>query len=371
MSTITPYSQPQGWSPAPSHSTYAKVLEIIGIALGAAGIVVMIDTIAKSASAGSTVTAGLLAFIPLVFVAAAIMWVDRWEPEPRSTLLFAFVWGAGVCTMASLYANTILAELLYLSDVDYLTQLAISSAVGAPIIEEVTKGVGVLLIFFLGRRHFDGPLDGFVYAATVAAGFAFVENILYFAQYADEIGSVFVGRGVMSPFAHIVFTGMIGLMLGVAARSQSWFSWLWHFPLGLAMAVALHALWNFSTLSDRYVVLYVLLQVPMFIVGTAMVYWLRHLERGVLQHRLGEYMQAGWFSPGEVHMLTSLAERRRAREWAAQRGRKDQMKAFQKGATDLAYMRERLSTGRATASSGADQHELLRAVTAARAEIFA
>ena len=70
----------------------------------------------------------------------------------------------------------------------------------APLVEEVAKGLGVLLIYAFSRAHFDGPVDGLVYAATVAAGFAFTENILYFGVAlveggAEELGATFVMRG--------------------------------------------------------------------------------------------------------------------------------------------------------------------------------
>ena len=41
-------------------------------------------------------TGTLLAVVPLAIVLLAIRWVDRWEPEPRWALWFAFLWGAAV-----------------------------------------------------------------------------------------------------------------------------------------------------------------------------------------------------------------------------------------------------------------------------------
>ena len=60
----------------------------------------------------------------------------------------------------------------------------------------------MLLIFIVGRRFFDGPVDGIVYAATVASGFAFTENIQYFGLQVAEaggfdgtVGEIFIVRG--------------------------------------------------------------------------------------------------------------------------------------------------------------------------------
>ena len=56
-------------------------------------------------------------------------------------------------------------------------------------------------------------LDGIVYAAMVGLGFAFTENILYYGRTALEGGvplaATFFVRGVLSPFAHPVFTCLL------------------------------------------------------------------------------------------------------------------------------------------------------------------
>ena len=100
---------------------------------------------------------------------------------------------------------------------------AFSAVVQAPIVEEFAKGLGVFLIFLTARRAFDGPVDGVVYGALVGAGFAFTENIQYFAISFIEGGVVdvtttFFVRGILSPFAHVMFTSITGFALGLAAR---------------------------------------------------------------------------------------------------------------------------------------------------------
>lgn len=361
----------QRWAPVPAPRRSTQVLEVIGIGIGSTGVLAMVSVIAGTAGVASTTLAGILAFLPLLVVLLGIRWVDRWEPEPRATLLTAFLWGAGVSTGISLVFNTAFALGAERSGLSPFGQLVLSTAVVAPVVEEVTKGLGVLGILLWRHRSFDGPVDGIVYGATVAAGFAFVENILYFAQYGEALGAVFFSRAVMSPFAHVVFTSMTGIALGIASRQHSRTSWLWLFPAGLVGATLLHALWNFSTLSGRYLNLYFLLQVPMFVGLIALVFWLHSREAAVIRHRLGEYAAAGWLPPNEVAMVASLGERRRARAWAATFGRGHQMAEFQRQATDLAYARERLATGRVPASAGQDQARMLHDLTTARKALYA
>jgi len=361
----------QAWAPVPQRTRTAQALEVVGIAFGAVGVLAMIALVSSMAGVAGTAVAGVLAFIPLVVVVLGIRWIDKWEPEPRLTLLAAFLWGAGVSTFVSLVFNSWFAVAVAETSFTSFGQLVLSTAVVAPVVEETTKGLGVLLVFLLRRRFFDGPVDGVVYAATVAAGFTFVENILYFAQYVDSLGSVFIGRAVMAPFAHVVFTAMTGIMLGLASRQHSRRAWLWLFPVGLACAILLHGLWNFSTMSGKYLFLYLFLQIPVFVGLVALVSWLRSLESAVIRNRLGEYARAGWLAPHEVAMVASFSERGRARAWAARFGRRDQMVEFQRRATNLAYARERAFSGRLPATAAADQAHMLTELTRARQAIHA
>ena len=139
---------------------------------------------------------------------------------------------------------------------------AFAAVVQAPIVEEFAKGLGVYLIFVSARRAFDGPVDGVVYGALIGAGFAFTENIQYFAISFIEGGVVdasttFFVRGILSPFAHVMFTSVTGFALGLAARrgasaGQAVGPWV----LGMIGAIALHALWNGSAVFGDFFVLY-------------------------------------------------------------------------------------------------------------------
>jgi len=358
------------WPQRRPRRTATLVFEIVGIALGLVGALWLLSVVVgQGGGVGATVLAGFLAFLPLLGVLAAIMWVDRWEPEPRWLLLTALLWGMGVSTAVSLVLNEAFAFYVMGTTGSSLAATVLGTVVGAPLVEESAKGLGVLLIFLLRRRFFDGPVDGIVYAAVVAAGFAFTENILYFVQYNDVLGSVFVARAIQSPFAHVTFTAATGIALGFASRTSNRHSWLWLFPLGWLGATMLHAVWNGSAALAIYDLLYWLFQVPLFTAGIVLVVWLRNDEKATIGHRLTEYAQAGWFAPYEVHMLTSLGGRRTARRWAAARGEGSAraMKDFQRAATSLAFTRQRALSGRYDVGARRDEAELLDRVVRARA----
>lgn len=355
------------WQP-PRHARGGTVLVVVGSAVAALALIATISQIAVMTSTGAAVVGGVVALVPLLAVLLGIRWVDRWEPEPRYALVFAFLWGAGVSTLVSLWLNTAFTQAVYLSTGNVETAELVGAAVGAPVIEETAKGLGVLILFLARRRYFDGPVDGIVYAAMVAAGFAFVENVLYFGRSIEILPQIFIMRGILSPFAHVLFTVAIGIALGMAARSRNAFTWLWSLPIGWVVAVGLHALWNGSTFTGSFFGLYVLVQVPLFVSAIILVAWLRRRERAVITGRLVEYAQAGWFAPHEVTMLSSFPARRAAQAWAARGGpvAKRAMRDFQRSATQLALARQRFATGRSEPAYHHNERALLEQVTASR-----
>jgi RsiW-degrading membrane proteinase PrsW (M82 family) len=354
-----------------------------GIAVAVLGLLVLVAIGVVGANVGITAlpAAALLALIPLTVVLIAIRWVDRWEREPWQALAVAFGWGASVSVLVALLLNTGAQMVLYLVGSQEFAGV-VGGAVVAPVVEESIKALGVLVIFLAWRRTFDGPVDGVVYAATVAAGFAFVENILYFgttmaetagtAEGTTAVATVFMMRAVMSPFAHVLFTSCTGLALGLAARSRSRWAWVLMMPLGLLLAMVLHGLWNGSAMMDSgssFFLVYGLFQVPVFLGAVGLAFWLRRQEARVIRTRLGEYAASGWFAPAEVMMLASLRERRLARAWAEQRGGgrgKRAMQAFQDSATRLAYQRHRIMIQRMDARAMLDEGALLGEVNAYR-----
>lgn len=328
---------------------------------------------------GLLLLSGFLALIPLVFVLLGVMWIDRWEPEPRGLLIFGFLWGAGMSVALALIVDIGVQLAVYATGTDPSVTDVLGGVVQAPVVEEAAKGFGVLLIFLVARRYFDGPVDGIVYAVVVAGGFAFTENILYFADsiaYAGLISSdallTFFVRGVMSPFAHAMFTAMTGLFIGLWGR-KSVAGGIGGFFVGLLLAMLLHAIWNATALLGLigWFAVYLLIQVPLFAGAIVLVVQLRKREAKLTQERLAEYASAGWFSHSEVATLGTAAGRRHAMTWAKANRMGPLMKAYIRDATRLAFTRQRIVTGRDRIGAQRDEQELLGKVTASRQALHA
>jgi protease PrsW len=368
-------------------------LSIAGLAFGGAALLLVFVYLASFLGTGGLLACLLLALVPLGGVLLVVRWIDRWEPEPRPALWFAFLWGAGVSILLALVFDLGVQLALAAAggartssgaDGQQAGVDAFTAVVQAPLVEEGAKGLGILVLFLVLRRRFDGPVDGIVYAATIAAGFAFSENIQYFGVAmleggAEGLGFTFLLRGVFSPFAHVMFTACTGIAFGIASRRAGGAGGavgrVFIVCAGFALAAALHALWNgaFLALEDGSALLsyYLFVQVPLFVVYVVAVVMLRRHESRITYDRLGEYAAAGWFTSREVAMLATGQGRRAARAWAARQPRDKRlaMRLFIADATRLAFARQRMLNGTADRVARADEAELLTLVQAHRAAV--
>lgn len=335
--------------------TFTVVVSVVMVL----GALVMALVLLLTGAPTALVVGAVLAAVPVGPLVAIFMWLDRYEPEPRSLLLLALGWGAFVATSFALLLQLLASALLELDDV-------LTSAVVAPVTEEATKGLFVLLLLWFRRHELDGVLDGLVYAGMVGIGFAFVENILYLsaAFQGDETtagglgGAVvlFVIRCLLSPFAHPFFTAFFGIGVGLAVSSRRPLVRLVAPVLGYVLAVGSHAAWNGSLVLDdgrNALTTYVLLMVPAFLLLVGFAIWSRSRERHLLARALDDCARRGFVHPAEIPWLTSIPARKHARKEALRAGgrsARDAMRGFQDEAVELAFLHHRYLRG--TAPSG-------------------
>lgn len=339
--------------------------------LGVFGYVMLV----RGASAAAVGT--VAALLPLALVVYVVHRIDRWEPEPRSLLLFALAWGAIGAIALALGIGYVLADVLAHSAMTPVVR----NIVQVPIVEEGAKALGLIIVLLAGRRAFDGPVDGIVYGMLIGAGFAFTENILYFAgEWASgnplSFGLTFVLRSVLSPFSHAMYTGLVGFAIGYAVQSGLRGVRSFMYPaLGLAGGIVLHAIWNGGALliSDLggWVAFYTGFQIPLFWVCTFVVSRMRRQERAMTAQHLGAFQQQGWFTAREVQIVANPGNRAQALRWAKQlhpRERRVAVEEFIRSATQLAIARQRTLSGR-DAHAEHEQSLLLERTVQARREM--
>jgi len=128
--------------------------------------------------------------------------------------------------------------------------MMLAAPISAPIVEEIAKAIGVLLIFRLLRPEFETMRDGIVYGAMVGIGFNWFEDALYVAQGYAEYGVATYGLQLGGRYAlfgfggHALFTGIFGAFLGIAFQTRR--RWLRVLaPIaGLLLAIVGHMLNN-------------------------------------------------------------------------------------------------------------------------------
>jgi protease PrsW len=227
--------------------------------------------------------------IYLLFIRA----IDLYEREPLRYVIPVFVWGFTVAVAAALVFNTIFAFTVSTVASRGTTDL-LTTVVGAPIIEECSKGLGLLLIFFiayLARRRsgvveFAGVMDGIVYGSAVGFGFAIAEDILYGLQFGAQ---TFMVRRIFGGFAHAAFTSLTGIGIGMVPFVHN--KLLKPIPplVGLAGAMLLHATFNLTaTLFGPLAYVGLLVVVLLYLLTIAL--WLafeRRIIRGELRDEVG------------------------------------------------------------------------------------
>ncbi len=301
-----------------------------------------------------TVLAALLAAVPVGPLVACFLWLDRYEPEPRHLLVGGLLWGVFVATAVALILEGVGGFAAGLSDKTMLV-------VGAPMAEEASKGLFLLLLLWWRRSELDGVLDGIVYAGMVGVGFAFTENILYLASAYDGSGGVgpggvhaltgtFLLRCLVSPFAHPLFTACTGIGVGIAVNSRTRSTRILAPLLGYACAVVAHAIWNSATVfwPDNFVLVYLTLMTPVFLLGVALALWARHSERRMLAGSLADAARRGLLPATDIAWVVDLEARRKSRAYARRTaGTQGEyaMREYQQAVIELGFLHSRYLRG--------------------------
>ena len=293
-----------------------------------------------------------LAILPVPIYLALVLWIDRFEPEPLKMIVLTFAWGATIACFVAIVLNT-LGQLIVAEELGAEAAEIYGGSISAPVVEETAKGAVLFGLYWLYRDEFNGILDGIVYAALVGLGFAMTENVLYYGRGAAEEGIVgavatFVVRGVLSPFAHPVFTAMTGIGLGIAATSSNKTTRVVAPLVGLGGAMFLHSLWNTAAVSGLFLGVYFLIMVPLFFALWAVIIFALRREGRLIAAQL-----RGVLPEDEVRSLSTLRGRRQARRLAAARGgrpAKRAMRDLQQVAAELAFHRQQERSGRIPAN---------------------
>ncbi|HEU4908722.1 MAG TPA: PrsW family glutamic-type intramembrane protease [Propionibacteriaceae bacterium] len=318
------------------------------IVLGLGGLMIAILIFLLGGPTGALI-ATLLAAVSFPVLILICFWLDRYEPEPASYRLAALGWGAVAAVVLSFIAEQLLFGL------PGTTEFA-GAALGAPVVEELAKGLFLVAIVIFRHSEIDGLLDGIIYGALVGIGFAFVEDIVYYLQslQAGELGITFFLRGIMSPFAHPLFTAATGIGIGIAVSTRRPGVRVFAPILGFLAAIVMHAIWNGSAFwgANGFLFAYGAIMLPLLVVVLAVAIWASSREGKMLTAALQQISQMGFIRPEEIRWITRLSDRMSARGYAKRLGGRPAvaaLRAYQQTMIEVAFLHHRGVSGTAPA----------------------
>lgn len=200
------------------------------------------------------------------------------EPEKATDIAKTFVLGSFLAVPIVLFAiwGREILDILLIPTSDTVNKFIFGA-----VAEEVFKGLFVYC-FAISTSRWDEPIDTFVYAATLALGFAGIENLAYVLNYYKDnftaIQQLLILRAFTSIIIHIISSFLVTYGLVLYSKYNQKINGIW-----LALAgIAFHGLWNLvieiSTLHGGRIVIvafYFIICIPLFI---GMIFTIKHLK---------------------------------------------------------------------------------------------
>jgi len=254
-------------------------------------------------------------FVPMFLFAAFVNWLDRYEKEPKLLLGAAFLWGVVIAGGGAFILNTISGIGIYVfTGSEGAAEFGTTSIV-APIIEEGLKGLAVLVVFLMFRNEFDSILDGIVYGAITAMGFAAIENVLYIYRNGflesgwEGFWTLVFIRVLLVGWMHPFFTAFTGIGLAIARMSRNILVKIIAVPMSYMVAVLAHAFHNtFSSLigGGGGFIVGLLADYFGYIFMLAFIIWMIIHERSILKKNLREEVANGSISQNQYNTAISF-----------------------------------------------------------------
>jgi protease PrsW len=331
----------------------ARVAFIAGVAACSLAALAALAVVAAS-GALPTGIALTLALLPIPSLLSAVIYLDRLEPEPPGTLVLIFLCGAAAAALIGLagtLGGTDLITTPALHD-DGFAAASTTAVIGVAVLEETLKGAALAGLLLRRPEEIDGTHDGVVYGSMVGLGFALIENLFYYSQATHYgfggVAATFVLRGVVSPVCQALFSSLVGVGVVLAARFGLRRG-AWALGVGWVLAVALHAFWNAALGASvaRIALTYAFFALVVMVLMIAVVTDRRRIIALIIRY-LPEHHADGICTDLDIEMLSSLADRRQARQWARLHtglAGLHAMAEYQLDATELGLLYRRSSRG--------------------------
>jgi len=271
------------------------------------------------------------AVIPMSIYLVLIWKFDRYDREPFKLVLTNYLWGAFGAIILALLVSLFFTVIASLFIKDSLQLSRFGAIAVAPIVEEITKGL--FLLITITNKKFDNITDGIVYGGAIGLGFGMTENFLYFVTYGESASSwimLVIVRSLFSAVMHCVSTATLGAFLGLA-KFKSPSKKISYALIGLLIAMLIHSIWNSSLSYDRTAPIGFLFMIISIVIFISTYIISIKGERKVIFDELKEESENGVIPESHIAILSS--PQRECKGWLDERTRKTYIKA----ATTLAF----------------------------------
>ena len=165
---------------------------------------------------------------------------DIWDKEPKRLVALVFILTIPLSALTGLFEFEVDQQTGALTQAAGLLGSATFYVGVVAVVEELAKFAVVMTLAYRNRA-FDEPMDGIVYAAAAALGFATFENMFYVL---DKGPFVLLLRGPFTTLGHVLFSALWGAALGLAHNELSPRRRFRLISMGLVLAILAHGFFN-------------------------------------------------------------------------------------------------------------------------------
>ncbi|NBP57040.1 PrsW family intramembrane metalloprotease [bacterium] len=188
----------------------------------------------------------ILAYIPSFAWLGFVLSQDV-HPEKSTDIAKAFILGSFLAVPIVIFAvwGREILDILLITIPETLSKFIFGA-----LAEEIIKGAFVYW-FAISTSRWDEPIDTFIYAATLALGFAGIENLAYvlndYEDNFDDIQQLLVLRSFTSLLIHMISSFLFTYGLTLYLKYHNKMNGIWLILAGIIF----HGLWNLVSIELR------------------------------------------------------------------------------------------------------------------------
>src|SRR5213593_3253019 len=145
------FQPPQLIRPSGHQSVLKIILAVFAVMFAALLGLVVLLLIGAETGPVELIIGLICATLPVPIYVMLLLWIDGYESEPLWMLATAFFWGALVAVFIAIILNTINGAIVTAATNSARIGENFGAVISAPIVEESSKAL-ILLILFLGKR---------------------------------------------------------------------------------------------------------------------------------------------------------------------------------------------------------------------------